>query len=461
MDKLQKELLELGSDLPDIDEAPDACSEASLESSESDGKLGDALVEVEKLNADAISRVLRYGLVEASPTGSASSQPLASTSAASTPVAKVPAATLVAPALVASMAAAPPATPVATLVGPASAPAEASLTAVAGSGRNSTTDRANFAKFTRLIANPRKCPHLLAEESDKDKINAFNLWLDANMDAEAVVAKLIIKRTATKLSAGGDHFLTMKKRDLEKKYSADKVASVIAHCEKTKCVKPDPYFPKDPDETYYLIFDSSSLLLGNEVKESMTAEAEQSLTTAQLSDIVGPDGLLTATTTASVGSFGDLASSNLTDLVVPPGSDGHKRPKLKPQPELNPLPQAPLTLEAKIQDYAMRAKKESGAARWSAISLAGLDVAEKLVSMAKKHAAICEGAYKRLQQMQRNGNKSEVEFAAVFGLLDKHFDTWALNEKLAKDFEMSMAPKDGGSKQKGKGKGKPCAKALP
>ena len=51
-------------------------------------------------------------------------------------------------------------------------------------GCNSKTNKAEWQKFSNLIRNPKKCPVNLQEEADRDKVNAFQLWLDCEMDAE-------------------------------------------------------------------------------------------------------------------------------------------------------------------------------------------------------------------------------------------------------------------------------------
>jgi hypothetical protein len=64
-----------------------------------------------------------------------------------------------------------------------------------------------------------------------------------------------------------------------------------------------------------------------------------------------------------------------------------------------------LTLAAKIIDYANRAKKDSNTARWLSVALAGNEVASAVVQIGTKHAAICEGAYKKLAQMHKDNIK--------------------------------------------------------
>jgi hypothetical protein len=102
----------------------------------------------------------------------------------------------------------------------------------------------------------------------------------------------------------------------------------------------------------------------------------------------------------------------------------------------------PLSLEGKIIDYANRAKKDSNTARWLTVALAGNAVADKVVQIGTKHAQICEGAYKKLAQMNKDGIKDEGKYAPLFNLLDKQFVLWAEHENIGKDMEKRMTMKD-------------------
>lgn len=49
---------------------------------------------------------------------------------------------------------------------------------------------------------------------------------------------------------------------MEDKYNPEKAKKIIESCKKRKAFKPDPYFPNDEEETYYLIFDESAFEYG-------------------------------------------------------------------------------------------------------------------------------------------------------------------------------------------------------
>jgi hypothetical protein len=91
-----------------------------------------------------------------------------------------------------------------------------------------------------------------------DKKNLFNLWLECDKSFPKVLnlihtVKLESERCAKTLSE------SFKKRDLDLKYAPDKVTFLISHCKKLGTWRPDPYFPKDETENYYMIFSKATM----------------------------------------------------------------------------------------------------------------------------------------------------------------------------------------------------------
>ncbi len=116
-----------------------------------------------------------------------------------------------------------------------------------------------------------KMPQELSAELQDDKGNLFNLWIESEKPEMQDLLKLIVKRKASKVAEFSNNSCTYKKRELEKKYSPEKAAAIVMQCKKQGMYRPDPYFPKDDEEIYYMIFEGSTLAHKNIRTDDMEA----------------------------------------------------------------------------------------------------------------------------------------------------------------------------------------------
>jgi hypothetical protein len=124
----------------------------------------------------------------------------------------------------------------------------------------STSNKWSKNKWDSFCAKTRTgaFPVELSGELETDKPNLFNLYIENKENFPAVVG-LITSKRIEKEQMAQNKSKTFKERDLLAKYSEEKVKLLVAYCKKQKLVRPDPYFPKDESENYYMIFAGSEI----------------------------------------------------------------------------------------------------------------------------------------------------------------------------------------------------------
>eukprot|EP00969_Alexandrium_andersonii_P176556 7806803-Alexandrium_andersonii.AAC.1 len=73
------------------------------------------------------------------------------------------------------------------------------------------------------------------------------------------------------------------------RHRAAQVAVIIDLCRKRKLVQADPYFPKDPEESFYVIYEGTDFTSENGTEERTRIEGSGDIDGATAMDLVGDE----------------------------------------------------------------------------------------------------------------------------------------------------------------------------
>ncbi|CAL1165491.1 unnamed protein product [Cladocopium goreaui] len=155
---------------------------------------------------------------------------------------------------------------------------------------NSTTNRAEWAAFSREIKNRQKFPVQLSDHLARDKTDLFNLWLQNGQSLKKVA--VVLERRVEAVNTVRTGREGKKKRELEAKYPAAKVEQLTALLKSRGMWYWDPDFPGDEEEIYYYAGTGNQIRRDDITAEGMSLRGTANADAPTLEAVAGEGGPL-------------------------------------------------------------------------------------------------------------------------------------------------------------------------
>ena len=291
--------------------------------------------------------------------------------------------------------------------------------------RNSATDAALWAKFTRKMAAEGKHHESLVPWYMEDKCDMFNAWVLNNNDLTA--CELVLKRRRKRRTTGKASYGWRKLRDVAKETyggNMDKAKKAV----EGKPFQDDESHPKDEEERWYWVMTNrGSLDLENITEESEEVNAKGDLSAEQAAELGGAGGLLTMPpkvpgmsdeqSTAFLAGINNLkqGSGGKKDPNKPPKDEGEKTEEEKEKERIEKekaeiVKNMPIT---KASALAERLLKCSSQAQKFAVALNGIGVTQGMATWMGECQTLAENLYKDIQSKTIAGKNEETDYKEV------------------------------------------------
>lgn len=194
---------------------------------------------------------------------------------------------------------------------------------------------------------------------------------------------------------------SMKKKQIVDRYGENKAERLMAELRASNRCFPDPHFPHDREEDFFMVFDSTTMRSTKLTSDTLEVIAKGQASTEVAASLLG---LMASNDAAPAFALG-LPTPALTDT---PSMHSGGSPPVPQQPVTpRPVPAQPLGAIDKAKEYSQKAKRQGQDARWLSISLGTHEEFRDTQEALAKHALRCESLYHHLAQMITRGTTDD------------------------------------------------------
>ena len=288
-----------------------------------------------------------------------------------------------------------------------------------------------------------------------DSKAAFNLWLQCKKDSQKMVMKS--KRTQSRERSVARGHESLKKRDLEAKYNAEKLAPVLAALEKAKRYTFDALFPSDMEEIYYLIPKGVTLNDVATFVDSTEVEGQEEIEDGHAAALL--DSTFSADAHPDIPSVDSAARDDfVTSLHDKPTTikKVRKVPALENGTAQEIVPVPPLE---KAKGELQHLSKDMSVINAAIMMLEGQEYASTFTPAVTLKKQTLDKAFRHLRHHISAKCEDEATYEKAYKVIETVMDWWASEgEKGCKAFSDTLRPSKAKGKAKAKGKTKAKAK---
>ncbi|CAE7833246.1 unnamed protein product, partial [Symbiodinium necroappetens] len=209
----------------------------------------------------------------------------------------------------------------------------------------------------------------------------------------------------------------LKKREIEKKYPAEKAKALIDRLLKKKMYEEDEDFPGDEEEYFFYVSGGAKMRRESKTTESLGLKVKDNAPDKGLVDaLTGEGGLLASGALPTMEGMNEEGSKNLLNAMVKDGVAKPKPAKTRTEEDVEKLaPKEPWEL---CQDRMNEILNESASSRKYALSLAHIDYSGDLSSDLQKHSSKLESIYTKLQGLKKANVQKNSKYTKFYEIID-------------------------------------------